>query len=1281
MKTKLRLLQTLLVLFAGSSWAQPITVTVVDGKNAPYDYYGTRNNSATPNTFTSNATSGLAGVVFTAPVIDRHSNWWDVYSMVVKTSAVQTDESLTITAPAGYLIEGYSIDFVSQPSGCSYDVTLPGQSTTEISNAASTVLTASNLNVPSSTITIKAKGSTVNWLCLKSFTINVIKSQINVAINVTGSTEAENTRAGKITMTLSSGTSSIYLDGSDDEAQTIDGYVPETFTASSTSYRGYEFTGFSVGGTNFGTSIAAGDFASVPHGSTITANYTATTGNGIVLWDDYSDDSSAAYRLPAIVRTQSGRLIAFADYRPGKKDVGEASTSIETRYSDDDGETWSGPLTAAKGNWSESARNYMEWSFGDAAVVADNTAGNSGNNILMVCSAGNRKYGVSTYDADNQVAQLGIALLRSTDGGATWSDYTNITPDIMAKLEGCGLRAADGSSGIVRAFFSSGKITQSVRKADGAAYNRIYSALVTNSGNVVVYSDDFGDTWEVLGGQVANNGDEAHVVELPDGDLLLVGKGNSSRYVNVFNYSDFDTAAGTWGAKGQWNNATATSCHGDAEALELYDLNGNKHTVVLQTAPMYTGQRRDIQYYYIALPKSTGFSVSDFSTKGGASWTQGMNVTHNWSAYSSIVGTGSGTFDMLFEECATGETQSPSGYNIVYQKGHTAQDITGDKFFASLLDLTGVGYPTEEATERTSLANVLSDPDATDSEISDAVTAFKACTNVEMPQDGQYYTLTMVSKTGTTFWPLIADGTTLSCGTSGSTPTTFYCHQFTNKNGDTRFAFIDENGRILGYKHLTDDYKVAYLENDFQVGAMISSTESNISGDAVRFGRVYITSDNRSSDTNPYCYIIKESDQAFNSSKTPFLNGTYTSAISMRTGTPFASTAARDLAVAKIDAIALHYTHIGTDYGLYNRSASPFADAAAYKTAIDACTTPGEVAAIRDAIEVNQPRDKFVRFYSPKQSKYMGVGATGKHPLVASQSDAGIYYVTPDNHIISYKYGQYLANDAGAPHTAIGNTGGEFSFTASDESMKYFIYCGGYLVAWDSNGQYYTDRLSSYENKVDYARWTIEAVESLPVGITSIDGRGFASFYTPVDIASLPSGVKAYIATLTSTRVLFTEITSIPAGTAVVLYMPTCAESTEVSLPIGTASASTDGNVLRGAAAAAALGEQEEVLTMQNGANGVGFYKYNGENLAGFKAYINVSDIPSGIKGFAFDFEDAADGIEAIHKDETTIHKDVYDLQGRKLNGQRSAVNGQWQKGIYIEKQASMNANVKKILK
>ncbi len=505
---------------------------------------------------------------------------------------------------------------------------------------------------------------------------------LNFAVNVSGTTEAENTRLGKITMTLNGQANSKFL-YADTKAEQLEGFAAVNFTATATSYRGYEFTGFSVGDTDYGTDIEAGELADVPTGSTLTANYSASTGGGINLWDDYTDDLGAAYRIPAIVRTQSGRLIAFADYRPGHTDVGGGACSIERRYSDDGGKTWSPALRVAQGKWGENASNVIGWSFGDAAVVADNTPGNSGKDVLMISCGGNRFWTSSVYNPDVSQPQLGIVRWRSADGGETWTDYEYIMPAIMQAFVDAGLRAADGSSGIVRAFFTSGNITQSVRKAEGAKYNRIYCAIDVPNQNVVMYSDDFGETWTVLGGQIANDGDEAHVVELPDGDLLLVGRGNSSRWVNVFNYTDFSAAAGQWNATGQWNNAVATGCNGDVEVIEAYDAYGDKHTVVIQSGPMYSGQRRDIQYYYIALPKATGFAVTDFSTAGGASWTQGMNVTHNWSAYSSLLNNGDGSLDILFEESAKNETVSPSGYCIVYQQAHDIKDITGGQYFST----------------------------------------------------------------------------------------------------------------------------------------------------------------------------------------------------------------------------------------------------------------------------------------------------------------------------------------------------------------------------------------------------------------------------------------------------------------------------------------------------------------------------------------------------------------------------------------------------------------------
>ena len=307
---------------------------------------------------------------------------------------------------------------------------------------------------------------------------------------------------------------------------------------------------------------------------------------------------------------------------------------------------------------------------------------------------------------------------------------------------------------------------------------------------------------------------------------------------------------------------------------------------------------------------------------------------------------------------------------------------------------------------------------------------------------------------------------------------------------------------------------------------------------------------------------------------------------------------------------------------------------------------------------INLPSAGFYRFKSNATGKYIGFAESGSQPMVDA-GDACTYYYTASKQFLSYNRGRYLSGAVGNAVTAVGTEGPAFNFYESAYSNKTL---GTYRirVAGDASGSLidWTDNFLNGWGTGDNARceWTIETVDALPVTINSIDGHGFASFYTPVGISSLPSGVKAYIATLTADRVRFSEIISIPAGTAVVLYMPTCDANTTVELPIGDASASTTGNVLRGNVATVALGEQG-VLTMQKVDEELGFYKFKGDNLAGFKAYINISDIPVGIKGFAFDFEDDATSIQNSKFNIQNEEAPIYNLAGQRLNKPVKGIN------------------------
>ena len=69
--------------------------------------------------------------------------------------------------------------------------------------------------------------------------------------------------------------------------------------------------------------------------------------------------------------------------------------------------------------------------------------------------------------------------------------------------------------------------------------------------------------------------------------------------------------------------------------------------------------------------------------------------------------------------------------------------------------------------------------------------------------------------------------------------------------------------------------------------------------------------------------------------------------------------------------------------------------------------------------------------------------------------------------------------------------------------------------------------------------------------------------------------------------------------------------------------------------------------------------------MKGFRAYFQLKEAAE-VKGFEMNLGDETTGIKAIEHSPLNIDHSVYDLLGRKVNGQSSMVNGQLQKGVYI---------------
>lgn len=402
-----------------------------------------------------------------------------------------------------------------------------------------------------------------------------------------------------------------------------------------------------------------------------------------ILWDgNSSNKSQPASRIPALVKTNDGSLLAFSDVRYNRMDIGQKGQGPDTyridlqmRRSTDGGSNWSAPVTIAEGN--------ANCGYGDASVVADNASGK----VLMMCAAGNVSFPNST-----SANPIKIHKFVSNDNGQNWTDKGDITDYIYNSV----LNNAS------KAFFSSGKMTQGSYRKPGAQYNRIYVSLVTANGSQVAYSDDFGDTWAILGNAVAQSaGDEAHVVELPNGDILLVGRAGfteTKRYVNLFTYTNKETGAGSWGTQGQVNGTTAAGCHGDIDLVPALK-NGNLTYLLLQSAPTTNAPRRYVTYYYKELADADSYSLSDFTS----GWTQGLQVYGDASAYSSLRYLGDGVEAILYEKAETNYSggasasndPNPAGYDITFTT-NTIAEITNNAFSTEEGDLLTYIYTDSE---------------------------------------------------------------------------------------------------------------------------------------------------------------------------------------------------------------------------------------------------------------------------------------------------------------------------------------------------------------------------------------------------------------------------------------------------------------------------------------------------------------------------------------------------------------------------------------------------------
>lgn len=324
------------------------------------------------------------------------------------------------------------------------------------------------------------------------------------------------------------------------------------------------------------------------------------------LWEA-GKDGYHTYRIPAVVTTTNGTLLAFCEGRVSSAgDTG--NIDLIMKRSVDGGATWSDNAVI----WSDGANTC-----GNPVPVVDQSTGK----VLLLMTWNNGADSEAQIKAGSGVDTRRVFVCSSIDDGLTWSTPAEITSAVKDVSWGW---YATGPGGGIQ-LTQGDKVGRLVAGCNHSDVSGVYKSHA-------IYSDDGGSTW-MLGGVVPGNGlNESQVVELSDG-RVLINMRNYNRPPNTRQVAVSTDFGVTWSSAVADPALIEPICEGSIERVRAPQ--GNFGGAIAFLNPAHESVRSNL---------TLRVSLND-----AGSWQESYVLEPGKSGYSDLAVTANGTLAALYE--------------------------------------------------------------------------------------------------------------------------------------------------------------------------------------------------------------------------------------------------------------------------------------------------------------------------------------------------------------------------------------------------------------------------------------------------------------------------------------------------------------------------------------------------------------------------------------------------------------------------------------------------------